>query len=286
MIKLIPVGGLCNRMRVMASAYALSKKTNKELSVYWFINNAMCVPYNDLFVKNKYFRVRSICSNGSTRDKIISRLHFGSTQSRRYRWIKYYRKLFFNFDLTLKTEDLPPGKYGDRSLENLIRDKRSVLLKTWNQFYKADDLNWSIFKPVPELSAIIDEVVSNFTKNTIGVHVRRTDNVNAIKHSPLESFIKAMKSEVIINPAAKFYLATDCRETEKALQDLFQDRIILREKNLIRASKEGMRNALIDLYSLSCTNKILGSYWSSFSETAAELRGGNKITIKNDDLQN
>jgi len=94
-----------------------------------------------------------------------------------------------------------------------------------------------------------------------------------------------MKQEILVDSETTFYLATDCKETKMTLQRLFQDRIISRKRDLARGSRAGGRDAVIDLYSLSYTNKLLGSYWSSFSDTAAELRGIKKIICKDEPAQ-
>ena len=62
--------------------------------------------------------------------------------------------------------------------------------------------------------------------------------------------------------------------TEEILQKEFPGRIFSNSNRMLqRDSQEGMNDAVIDLYCLSYCKKIIGSYWSSFSETAAALYG-------------
>lgn len=45
------------------------------------------------------------------------------------------------------------------------------------------------------------------------------------------------------------------------------------ENVLSRNSVAGMVDGAIDLYCLAATRRIIGSYWNSYSEIAAELGG-------------
>jgi hypothetical protein len=60
--------------------------------------------------------------------------------------------------------------------------------------------------------------------------------------------------------------------TEKAiLIKKFGSRIITSKGAATRNTTEGIQDAVVDLYALSRTHKILGSFYSSFSEIAAQL---------------
>jgi len=69
----------------------------------------------------------------------------------------------------------------------------------------------------------------------------------------------------------RFYVASDSREEKMKLIRIFRDRIITDWKPVSRSTPEGVQDALIELYTLSRTQKILGSHHSSYSETAAEI---------------
>ena len=56
------------------------------------------------------------------------------------------------------------------------------------------------------------------------------------------------------------------------LRELFPGKIISNEtRTLKRDSVDGMHDALLDLYCLSATDKLIGSYWSSFTDIAADM---------------
>jgi hypothetical protein len=61
------------------------------------------------------------------------------------------------------------------------------------------------------------------------------------------------------------------------LLELYSGRIYTRNIVLDRHSQEGMVGAIEDFVSLSACSKIIGSYWSSFSELTASY--GNKELV-------
>lgn len=80
-----------------------------------------------------------------------------------------------------------------------------------------------------------------------------------------------MKSEIETSPKTRFYLATDSPEVKSAMKEEFGERLIMSDGVINRNSEDGIINAAVELYSLAKTSKILGSYYSSYSEMAARL---------------
>lgn len=89
----------------------------------------------------------------------------------------------------------------------------------------------------------------------------------------MEKFTSRIDIELERHPAANFFLATDEIDFRRCLVKRYGNRIIYRENVLNRTSVEGMIDGAIDLYCLAATSRIIGSYWSSYSEIAAELGG-------------
>lgn len=66
-------------------------------------------------------------------------------------------------------------------------------------------------------------------------------------------------------------------EVKRYFLELYGERIIVNLYQVFsRENKNGMESAVIDLYALSKTQKIYGSFWSSFSQTASAI-GNTKI---------
>ena len=129
----------------------------------------------------------------------------------------------------------------------------------------------NIFVPQLDIQKKIDKVVQNFTKRTIGIHIRRTDNIESIKSSPLEAFINSITAELKKDANTKFYLASDDDHVKDILEEKFPDSIITIREDVDRNTLEGMKFAVVDLFCLSKTQKIIGSVFSSYSQIAAEL---------------
>ena len=93
---------------------------------------------------------------------------------------------------------------------------------------------------------------------------------DAIYHVPF--VIKAMEAEIAADPDVKFFLATDDKDEETLLRKTFPGKIVSNEnRTLRRDSLDGMYDALLDLFCLAACKKIIGSYCSSFTDTAASL---------------
>ena len=250
MVIIQPSGGLCNRMRVINSSLELAKRKNTKLLVLWYCADELNAPFESLFEPVDEFLV----------------INFSS--------LKDLRKLWYQ--LTART------KINNADIENNKTDgvlnqdffdsiKLPAYIFTWEHFYPADEY-FKLFKPTAELQKRIDEVTKHFTKDMVSVHIRRTDQVTSIAYSKTENFIDLMNREISANPDVKFFLATDDKDEEAFLRKTFPGRIVSNEnRTLRRDSLDGMYDALLDLYCLSKCKKIIGSYYSSFTDTAAAL---------------
>lgn len=75
-----------------------------------------------------------------------------------------------------------------------------------------------------------------------------------------------------------FYLATDDPAEEALLRATFPGHILSNQNRCLRRdTKEGIEDALLDLYCLASTQKIIGSYFSSFTDIAADMHKIPKI---------
>ena len=81
-----------------------------------------------------------------------------------------------------------------------------------------------------------------------------------------------MEEAIISNPEMIFFVSTDNESYQNILVNKFGiQRIIFHEKEFSRNKTEGIKDAVIDLFCLSKTSKIYGSYFSSFSYVAARI---------------
>lgn len=72
-----------------------------------------------------------------------------------------------------------------------------------------------------------------------------------------------------MNSDSRFYLSTDDSMVQEEFISEYGSHILVREKDFGRNTVVGMQDALVDMWLLSKTTKIFGSYYSSFSRMAS-----------------
>ena len=250
MLTIQPIGGLCNRMRAIGSAMILASKRNEELLVYWKVAPELGCPFEQLFEKSSAFRLVN------------------------YRSDYYPPKVFRQLTGYRLGNDEIRQKRTENGLEDSFVTSlpKSVYIATEEHFFKNRD--YSAFVPRRDLMEKVEALTGEYRENLIGVHIRRTDNKPAIGKSSTDAFIRAMEAELNKNESVMFYLATDDLNEEKLLRQRFPGHIISNEgRDLSRDSITGIQDALVDLYSLASSKKIIGSYFSSFTDLASDIRG-------------
>ena len=131
----------------------------------------------------------------------------------------------------------------------------------------------------PALQARVDRLADRFDSRTIGLHIRRTDHRESIRCSTDEAFFRAIDETVARTPEANFFLATDCADTKHRLLQRYGRRIFTHDAPLSRANREGVEAATVDLFTLARTSRLYGSWYSSFTDMAAEIGGIEKHII-------
>ncbi len=250
MLIIQPSGGLCNRIRVVNSGWRLARERREKLLVLWNCNHELNCPFHALFQPVTEFKITNIHSVIDPRKL-------------------FYQKTARNY---LTNEEIlshrtPEGCLSPSFVQSL---RGNTYIFTWESFYTSED--YHLFRPIAPLQSRIDKLTSAFGSFCIGVHIRRTDNQPAIGKSSTDAFITAMRLELSQNPDAQFYLATDSPEEEAHLRTTFPGHILSNQNRCLRRdTQEGIEDALLDLYCLASTQKIIGSYFSSFTDIAADM---------------
>ena len=128
-----------------------------------------------------------------------------------------------------------------------------------------------LFVPRQDIQEKITSYSQSFTDYSIGIHIRRTDNAASIQQSPTELFIAAIDREIEANPNVSIFLATDSEIVKKEMLSRYGNRVLTAKDEADRNSIAGIKGGIIDMFALSKTNKIYGSFQSSFSELAAQI---------------
>lgn len=232
----------------------LAKERGDSLTVIWFNNPELNCPFEELFLPNPNLNIINIYSKWNL------------------------KKLWYQFRFSfISNEDIKAHK-GDGLLEEYYRKSlaKNIYIATEEHFYPCHQ--YDLFVPTKALQEKVNKLTFCFGSHPVGVHIRRTDNKPAIDGSSTNAFVQAMRKELEEFPDTMFYLATDDLSEEEQLRELFPEHIISNEsRDLSRNSISGIKDALIDLWCLSETNKIIGSYFSSFTDIAADLKGIPKI---------
>ncbi|MDN3548746.1 hypothetical protein [Mucilaginibacter aquaedulcis] len=256
MIILEPLGGLANRIRVIATAISLKKQLNQPLSVVWNENHELNCAFHLLFEPIHEFKIvskkrvyRNICS--SVQPDLKCRIKAA------------LKNRLTGVDYVITERDFPMDNITERLL-----GYGDIYIQTC-QCLNDNQENFKLFKPAVEVAYKIDNALQKFSPNTIGIQIRRTDNEMSIINSPIELFISQMHKEVAKDKSVTFFLTTDDQDVERQVINIFGEYIVSHAKELSRNTVRGMQDAATDLFTLSRTQKILGSYWSSFAEVAA-----------------
>jgi len=273
MIIIEPFGGLANRIRVIASGLWLSNQTTQQLELLWNKNSELNCDFNKLFLPIDNLKI--------SKKKVLYHYVKATNQSSIIKRItaRLLNK-FAGIDYCIKESDFSKFIWNNKlDILKITVKNKNVYFQTCEEF--GDNINeFSKFVPTNEIQEIIYKQVQFFNKNTIGIHIRRSDHETSVINSPIELFVEKIKDELKDNNDANFFLATDDFETENTLKNLFGNAIITYKKELNRNLQKGIQDAVVDLFCLAKTKYIYGSYWSSFSDIAARIGGIKYITIK------
>lgn len=261
MLVIRPQSGLANRLRALDSAVGLAARWGCPLHVLWVRTPELNAPFSSLFRLGDAFTVAErfslIRDNG--RAQLLSRKLLREAYLRRF---SAFKSIIFHDEVIRRVRE--KKGFGD-----LAEALPAYIESNWRFHPSPDPYCW--LAPTPSIAAAVEAHTAAFDDRTIGVHIRRRDNRQSIRHSPTEAFIEVMESALGEDPRTHFFLATDSPAEETRLRLRFGERILSRSRKLSRLHTSGLRDALVDLLLLSRTSRIIGSHWSSFSGVAAEI---------------
>lgn len=265
-ITAIPEGGLCNRLRVVLSGLALARRGFR-VCVEWGSTWDCRAEFADLFEPITFEYVAAGKEGVEGSFCIRPRRWWNAPRSRRnLRIPELLRHLYYG------------AQY--RGLQTKDSEKFLSRARAYNNIYVSTCYEWFPYapelvhrlKPVKPIAAQIDALTSDFDAHTIGVHIRRTDNIRSKERSTDSAFEEAMENAVKADGAARFFVATDELDLLERLKEKFPRRVMHQQLSTVRRDTcEGIQQAVVDLFCLARCSRLIGSYWSSFSEMAAEI---------------
>ena len=303
MLIIEPCAGLGNRMIALTSAFYAAKANNHSLQVVWKEENGFACPMSRLILPPDGATFEEIKEYGFKKD-VLGQLKGNSVKEK----LRKSAEKYFEPDTIMNLYNT----MGKKEIDRTLRMYFTVYIKATNPFYDLSDIDhpYKIIRPVPEIQEKMKWVLSTLDeqskanvipepevdptdivamvaarlgkdtskpkpeKHRVGVHIRRTDHVESIEHSPIELFVARMQAEIDRNPGTEFYLASDDTSVHVEMQKRFPGRILLfKNKSLSRDSLQGIQDAYVEMLLLGTCEKILGSYNSTFSYMASQLSG-------------
>lgn len=263
MLTLVPQGGLCNRLRAIMSVLSLVEEghIDTDVRVGWQVNSECAARFDLLFQPLEATRLK--ISPRRWYDRPITRFNL------------HWPELLRSFLYFAQYSNVPPAV---EELQGHIAAGRSIYVSTGQAFCEYDPQYVQRLRLQPHLQQRVNILSQHFDEHTIGVHIRRTDHVKAIAESPDNLFEQAMRQALESDPKANFFIASDDPHLRTHLAALFPGRATIQTCRGTRSDLQGMEEGVVDLWTLARCSRIMGSFWSSYSDTAAEI-GGIPLTI-------
>lgn len=264
----VPSGGLGNRLRAIVSAVQLSETTGTALRIVWFKDWGMGAEWREIFKPMKHYALREA--------SLLDSLVYDRPRKRNF----FVPKLFQNllFEQRIDEYDVTPLKRKNFDFCAWAKGRNSYM-SCYQDFGAVDNSLYSdLFSPTDEIEQRIARNLEQLGDAPIGIHVRRTDNRVAIERSPISLFFDAMDSIVRDNPAQRFYLATDDEETKNEMLKRYGDALLMSSSKAERGTTEGIKDAVVEMFTLARCREIYGTADSSFSVIASRI-GDIPLTI-------
>ena len=275
-----PQQGLANRMRVITSFQILAECSGRVFELCWVPSNGWSNEDLNILFENGFPRVpldefERYCQYGLNLRKAVRIVDHGNERTWEWREGSGMHQVF-------DFEAFPVVTYsGNARCDRLVDPAtRERLLPHFESAYRASVKEWS---PVPSIRAKVERLAATFGPHTVGVHIRRGDawgspRASEFRRSSDAAFFALMDAELAAEPRTNFFLATDSPATEERFREQYGETVMVyRDKRFVpsvrRRPKDNQRDAVIDMFALARTRKILGNNASSFSRMAADIGG-------------
>lgn len=251
-----PIGGLCNRIRVILAAIIYCEHAEIDLDINWVNNIKLANLYNS---PNKTMRVDEV-AGGHFTDVFLH-----NTLS---------KKIKINF---VGEKDHVKESYIENNLPNFYRGTNvSIFKNSISDFKKIYLQMHKRLRLVDELQNQVDDLAFS-TPAYNSIHIRRTDLSNWLKSrnrnvtalSKFENFIIKKSDEHV-------FLATDCVATRNYLVKKYPTQIFyqgsLSEVDRPSQRPSSLQQAATDIFLCVRSKEFLGTKESSFSDLIKTLR--------------
>lgn len=274
-ILFVPSGGLGNRLRAVASAYELHRTTDVPVRVMWFKDWALNARFSEIFSP-------SPLTDGSFMIEDASPWQYW-VYDRPRRHNLFVPGLFQRLCFTHRIDEKCVTSLKEKNFDfcKWASDSRGPLYMSCYQVFghPQPSIYSQLFKPSESVQSLLDNYLREFGHHTIGLHIRRTDNVESCKMSPISLFEEVVRKEKTLHPETCVFLASDDEAVKARFLHNFPQQVIVARGKAERGTVEGIRQAFAEMLALASCDIIYGSAGSSFSAIASQLKGGTPLKI-------
>lgn len=237
-----PRNGLGDRLKSSSSCWAAAEEMGRRFALRWVPPIGCDAHWNQIFRPNlaSFLGDYDRCYEGQDREELIN-----SDRLKRYK-LKQANEL--------KDSD-----------HKWIEVCSCYYCSDWNTKEKVRPYLKRLVRPKEDIHQRVKIIISNFTKNTIGVHIRKTFGGTLEKCYPfVEEFLGSHSDP-------KIFFCSDTTEYYYKFAEKYGDLVVSQRPVVRNRSIMGIREAITDFCSLSRCNAIVGTKNSSFSEMATIL---------------
>lgn len=261
--------GLCNRLKVLVSAWRLAELSGRTLRVEWPLSTsragavdfALNTPFEALFDNRFEWIDRRAISALPGRKALVDGEPLDLSDDALTVVIRHTWRF-----VPARGEPFVDLDYGDAPATAAQRDALRPYLARLRPTDAVRD----------EVQAVARDL--RIDPDTVGVHVRRADHREAIARSTDAAFFAAL--DPLVAAGRRLFLATDDPRTEATFRGRYGDALATRPGRVLdRRDPAAAVDALIDLLLLARAGRMVGSVESSFTELAWWLSGHPPIII-------
>lgn len=283
--------GLGNRMRAIGSALAFARNTRRVPVIIWESDAHIAAEFDALFNVSDLVLVKRFIPKWPFKD-----LHEYDASWNEFKFYNYMEM----------EEGAKKGEVIKNEPEKHMYYKGAYIMEAPDySWWEAENEELKKLRPIRIVEENLGKLEEQGLSNAIGVHIRNRTLAKDIKNvdfndeygseaaakmehwrtmSSYNTFLSEMarilREE---DKSAKFYIATDTFEILAIMNEQFPGRILCTERKCDDRDSECVKYAVIDMYALSRTKRLLGSNWSSYTEMAERL-GGLKASLAGQDF--
>lgn len=260
-----PCAGLGNRLLALGSAIYWSQRLDRKLIVLWKKEPVCAVGWDKIFTAKTEFDVKEYNQMPKKLNNVVKVYLDSMVLAREVKNVPMMDCMEVE---SLWSED------NIRAFEEKIpTDSECFYIRSYGRFAPAKELAECI-RSLPFSDEIIERVdgIMKGAAAMYGVHIRRTDHIDAIRMSPTSLYEEKMSEVSRQDSNCCFFIASDDQKEIDNLKSKFN--CVTAPKfaaTISRDSDEGIMDAAVDMLCLSKCKKIFGAYGSTFSLMASVI---------------